>query len=96
MRQFGVVSASAFVLALIADFTALPGALLDLEPRSQKQKGELMTRKIIFTPEAPKPPAVYSQAVKACGLVFHFPGRRRSSGDRGFCRSYDSGTNTAC
>ncbi|HEX3913298.1 MAG TPA: MMPL family transporter [Steroidobacteraceae bacterium] len=27
MRQFGVVSASAFVLALIADFTALPGAL---------------------------------------------------------------------
>ncbi len=27
MRQFGVVSATAFVLALIADFTALPGAL---------------------------------------------------------------------
>jgi uncharacterized protein len=27
MRQFGVVAASAFVLALIADFTALPGAL---------------------------------------------------------------------
>jgi predicted RND superfamily exporter protein len=27
MRQFGVVSASAFVLALIADFTALPAAL---------------------------------------------------------------------
>jgi uncharacterized protein len=27
MRQFGVVSASAFVLALLADFTALPGAL---------------------------------------------------------------------
>jgi predicted RND superfamily exporter protein len=27
MRQFGIVSASAFVLALIADFTALPGAL---------------------------------------------------------------------
>jgi uncharacterized protein len=27
MRQFGIVAASAFVLALIADFTALPGAL---------------------------------------------------------------------
>jgi predicted RND superfamily exporter protein len=27
MRQFGTVSASAFILALIADFTALPGAL---------------------------------------------------------------------
>jgi hypothetical protein len=27
MRQFGIVSASAFVLALIADFTALPAAL---------------------------------------------------------------------
>ncbi len=27
MRQFGIVSASAFVLALLADFTAMPGAL---------------------------------------------------------------------
>ncbi len=27
MRQFGIVSASGFVLALVADFTALPGAL---------------------------------------------------------------------
>jgi uncharacterized protein len=27
MRQFGIVTASAFVLALVADFTALPGAL---------------------------------------------------------------------
>jgi len=27
MRQFGIVSASAFLLALIADFTALPAAL---------------------------------------------------------------------
>jgi len=27
MREFGIVSASAFVLALVADFTALPGAL---------------------------------------------------------------------
>src|SRR2546430_2860906 len=26
MRQFGIVTASAFVLALLADFTALPGA----------------------------------------------------------------------
>jgi hypothetical protein len=36
MRQFGIVSASAFVLALIADFSALPGALWILsrdEPR---------------------------------------------------------------
>jgi 2-iminobutanoate/2-iminopropanoate deaminase len=29
-----------------------------------------MTRKIIFTPTAAKPPATYSQAVTAAGLVF--------------------------
>ena len=29
-----------------------------------------MTRQIIFTPNAAKPPAAYSQAVKAAGLVF--------------------------
>jgi predicted RND superfamily exporter protein len=35
MRQFGIVSAAAFVLALLADFTALPAALwiLNREPR---------------------------------------------------------------
>jgi predicted RND superfamily exporter protein len=33
MRQFGIVSASAFVLALLADFTALPAALWILTPR---------------------------------------------------------------
>jgi hypothetical protein len=33
MRQFGVVSASAFVLALLADFTALPAALWILNRR---------------------------------------------------------------
>ena len=29
-----------------------------------------MTRHIVFTPKAPKPPATYSQAVKGAGLVF--------------------------
>src|ERR1700761_47245 len=29
-----------------------------------------MARQIVFTTQAPKPPAVYSQAVKAAGLVF--------------------------
>ncbi len=29
-----------------------------------------MSRQIVFTPEAPPPPATYSQAVKAAGLVF--------------------------
>ncbi len=36
-----------------------------------------MTRTIIHTPRAPKPPPTYSQAVKAAGLVFvsgTFPG----------------------
>jgi uncharacterized protein len=37
MRQFGIVSSSAFVLALIADFTALPGALWMLT-RFEKEK----------------------------------------------------------
>jgi 2-iminobutanoate/2-iminopropanoate deaminase len=29
-----------------------------------------MTRNIVFTPKAARPPATYSQAVKAAGLVF--------------------------
>lgn len=29
-----------------------------------------MTRQIVFSPKAPKPPPAYSQAVKAAGLVF--------------------------
>ena len=29
-----------------------------------------MTRQIIFTDKAPRPPAVYSQAIKAAGLIF--------------------------
>ncbi len=29
-----------------------------------------MSRQIVFTTKAPKPPAVYSQVVKAAGLVF--------------------------
>lgn len=29
-----------------------------------------MTRQIVFTPTAAKPPATYSQAVKAAGLIF--------------------------
>jgi 2-iminobutanoate/2-iminopropanoate deaminase len=29
-----------------------------------------MPRQIVFTPKAAKPPATYSQAVKAAGLVF--------------------------
>ena len=29
-----------------------------------------MTRKIVFTPQAARPPPTYSQAVKAAGLVF--------------------------
>ena len=29
-----------------------------------------MPRQIIFTPNAPKPPASYSQAVRAAGLIF--------------------------
>lgn len=37
MRQFGVVSASAFVLALIADFTALPGALWILSRETRRK-----------------------------------------------------------
>jgi uncharacterized protein len=37
MRQFGVVSASAFVLALIADFSALPAALWILS-RNERSK----------------------------------------------------------
>jgi len=29
-----------------------------------------MPRQVVFTPKAPKPPATYSQAVKAAGLIF--------------------------
>jgi predicted RND superfamily exporter protein len=41
MRQFGVVSASAFVLALIADFSALPAALWILSKNGLHSKGDL-------------------------------------------------------
>src|SRR5579871_6111492 len=34
------------------------------------RKGDHVPRNIIFSPNAPKPPATYSQAVKAAGLVF--------------------------
>ncbi len=37
MRQFGIVSSSAFVLALIADFTALPGALWILSRAARRK-----------------------------------------------------------
>ena len=37
MRQFGIVSSSAFVLALIADFTALPGALWILSREARRK-----------------------------------------------------------
>jgi predicted RND superfamily exporter protein len=35
MRQFGIVTSSAFILALLADFTALPGALWILSRRER-------------------------------------------------------------
>jgi predicted RND superfamily exporter protein len=38
MRQFGIVSATAFVLALLADFTALPAALWILSPNARAQR----------------------------------------------------------
>ena len=34
------------------------------------QAGDFMSRQIIFTPKAAKPPAAYSQAVRAGGLIF--------------------------
>jgi 2-iminobutanoate/2-iminopropanoate deaminase len=56
----------------------LNGALARLGDRSLKRErhcrsthtGGVMPREIVFTPNAPKPPAAYSQAVKAAGLVF--------------------------
>jgi predicted RND superfamily exporter protein len=39
MRQFGIVTATAFVLALLADFTALPGALWILS-RYERKPGQ--------------------------------------------------------
>jgi len=35
MRQFGIVTSTAFIFALIADFTALPGALWILSHRER-------------------------------------------------------------
>jgi 2-iminobutanoate/2-iminopropanoate deaminase len=37
---------------------------------SPQTQGDTVSRQIVFTPQAPKPPATYSQAVKAAGLVF--------------------------
>jgi predicted RND superfamily exporter protein len=38
MREFGIVASSAFVLALLADFTALPGALWILSRYDRTQR----------------------------------------------------------
>jgi predicted RND superfamily exporter protein len=43
MRQFGIVSASAFVLALIADFTALPAALWILSRDERRESSMAVT-----------------------------------------------------
>jgi predicted RND superfamily exporter protein len=46
MRQFGIVSSAAFVLALLADFTALPGALWILSRSAAPADGRAcLTRK---------------------------------------------------
>jgi predicted RND superfamily exporter protein len=39
MREFGIVASSAFVLALLADFTALPGALWILSRYDERKRG---------------------------------------------------------
>jgi len=38
MRQFGIVTSTAFILALLADFTALPGALWILSRHERANK----------------------------------------------------------
>jgi 2-iminobutanoate/2-iminopropanoate deaminase len=40
------------------------------DARLTSVSGDQMSRQIVFTPKAAKPPATYSQAVKAAGLVF--------------------------
>ncbi|MEO8848537.1 MAG: RidA family protein [Casimicrobiaceae bacterium] len=42
----------------------------DDERPGLSMEGASVTRQIVFTPKAGKPPPVYSQAVKAAGLVF--------------------------
>jgi uncharacterized protein len=44
MRQFGIVTASAFVLALLADFTALPGALWILSRHEHHREADALAR----------------------------------------------------
>ena len=39
LRQFGLVTSAAFVLALIADFTALPAGLWMIDVRKRKSGG---------------------------------------------------------
>src|ERR1700722_10178985 len=49
MREFGIVAASAFVLALLADFTALPGALWILS-RYDRETGRTRPTGVVGTP----------------------------------------------
>ncbi|MHB8722338.1 MAG: efflux RND transporter permease subunit [Steroidobacteraceae bacterium] len=49
MREFGIVAASAFVLALLADFTALPGALWILS-RYDRETGRTRPTGFVGTP----------------------------------------------
>jgi 2-iminobutanoate/2-iminopropanoate deaminase len=52
----------------ILRFNKEPAGLVSPAPRSPA--GDIMPRQIIFTPTAAKPPATYSQATKAAGLIF--------------------------
>jgi 2-iminobutanoate/2-iminopropanoate deaminase len=47
-----------------------PQQSIELEPILADTHGDKMSRQIVYTPKAAKPPATYSQAVKAAGLVF--------------------------
>jgi hypothetical protein len=49
-----------------------------------------MPRQVVFTSNAAKPPATYSQAAKAAGLVFVFGDRAARSRDGGDQGHHDS------
>jgi len=69
-----ITTQRAIALFLLAGAFALAVCLASCEGPADRlladTRGNKMTRQIVYTNKAPKPPATYSQAVKAAGLIF--------------------------
>jgi 2-iminobutanoate/2-iminopropanoate deaminase len=69
LRSEAACTPDGLIPARLAIYSALE-APWPMRHGAATQRGVLMSRQIIFTPKAARPPATYSQAVRAAGLIF--------------------------